>query len=200
MNMSPLDEFLERLFGEGRVVFDVRPEPVVKPDEQTLSRLRGVFEICRLGVAGPEPPFDPRVALDAAEVVRQACWALVSRGERAEDMLMRVRMPGQPKTASHHLSADVVFRFLPGIYRRSRGIDPSDPLTAVLAELLRTWPLSGVLGDLAEGPATPPDLGGHPGLLLLYAERLARNNRVAWRPSPQGMEYVELVASGGVHV
>jgi MoxR-vWA-beta-propeller ternary system domain bpX4 len=197
--MDRLDEFLERLFGMGRVVFDGRPEPVAGTLERPVARLRAVFEIDRLDIAGPEILFDPRVALDAAEVVRQACWALVSRGERAEEMLMRVRMPGRPTTASHHLSADIIFRLLPEIYRRSRGIDPADPLTTALAELLRAWPLSGVLADLADGPATPPELAGHRGLLLLYAERLARHNRMAWRPSPLGMEYVELVANGGVH-
>jgi MoxR-vWA-beta-propeller ternary system domain bpX4 len=199
MNMDPLDEFLERLFSEGRVVFDGRPEPLAGPLDRPVARLRAVFEIRRLEVAGPVIPFDPRVALDAAEVVRQACWALVSRGMRAEEMLMRVRMPVLPTTASHHLSADIVFRLLPGVHRRSRGIDPSDRLTTALADLLRSWPLSGVLADLDEGPASPPDLARHPGLLLLYAERLARHNRETWRPSPEGMEYVELVANGGVH-
>jgi hypothetical protein len=54
--------------------------------------------------------------------------------------------------------------------------------------------LSGVLSDVEEEPLTSLDLGGHPGLRLLYAERLARNRKPAWFP-PEGpaREYVELV-------
>jgi hypothetical protein len=53
-----------------------------------------------------------------------------------------------------------------------------------------------VLSDLPEGPETPPDLGGHPGLMLLYAERLAQHEKAGWRPDARGMEYVELVLRG----
>jgi hypothetical protein len=39
------------------------------------------------------------------------------------------------------------------------------------------------------------DLGGHPGLLLLYAERLALRPRPAWALHGPAREYVELVFS-----
>ena len=59
--------------------------------------------------------------------------------------------------------------------------------------LLRQWPLTGVLADVAEEPLTPPEFDGHPGLLLLYAERLARHEKPAWVPHGKAFEYVELV-------
>src|SRR5205823_131332 len=78
---------------------------------------------------------------------------------------------------------DLMLRFLPQVYRRARGIAVDDVLAATLAQTLRRWPLSGVLSDVAEAPLTPLDLNGHPGLLLLYAERLAGNVKPAWLPA-----------------
>jgi hypothetical protein len=98
-----------------------------------------------------------------------------------------------PSRASDHASADLLFRYLPQVLRRARAIDPSDPLVAMLGAVLRQWPLSGVLSDLDDGPATPPDLAGHPGLMLLYAERFAGRPRPAWQPAGPGRDVVEMV-------
>jgi MoxR-vWA-beta-propeller ternary system domain bpX4 len=98
-------------------------------------------------------------------------------------------------TASQHLSADLLLRYLPQILRRARGLDPVDPLADIVAETLRRWPLSGVLSDVEERPVGSLDFEGHPGLMLLYAERLAANDRPGWRPpeSSRVFEYYELV-------
>ncbi len=74
--------------------------------------------------------------------------------------------------------------------------DPADPLVALLADVLRQWPLSGVLSDLEDGPPVPPDLGGHEGLMMLYAERLVSHDRPGWLPEGRALEYVELVRGG----
>jgi len=53
---------------------------------------------------------------------------------------------------------------------------------------------SGVLADLDGTPATPPEFGGHPGLQLLYAERLAETGRAGWVPATgPAREWVERV-------
>jgi hypothetical protein len=59
--------------------------------------------------------------------------------------------------------------------------------------VLRRWPLSGVLADIEQGPLTALDFSGHAGLLLLYAERLARHERPTWFPTGAAKEYLELV-------
>ena len=103
--------------------------------------------------------------------------------------------------ASTHLSVDLTFRFLPQVLRRARGIDPGDALVTMIADVLRAWPLSGVLADLDEPPVEPKSLGfsGHSGLMLLYAERLATHDRSTWRPADgPALEYFELVAPGRV--
>jgi hypothetical protein len=142
-------------------------------------------------VAGPPLAFDADVALAAAEFVRQACWFLVHRGEPDEEVARRLTLP-PPASDAQHLSADLVLRFLPGVQARAQALAPDDPLAVILKEVLRQWPLSGVLAAVTEAPLTPPEFD-HPGLRLLYAERLAAHAKPAWRPREPGLEYVRLV-------
>jgi hypothetical protein len=145
-------------------------------------------------VAGPPIPFDAETALTASEVVRQACWFLVHHGEPEAELDGSLRMHGTPTMAAQHLSADLLLRYVPQIYQRARAHAPTDRLTILLERALRQWPLSGVLADVEEAPTTPLDFGGHPGLMLLYAERLARHKKPAWVPAGRPFEYVEWVS------
>jgi MoxR-vWA-beta-propeller ternary system domain bpX4 len=194
--MATLGDFLQTLFDEGRIVLRGRPIPQESDHASALSRLEAAFQIHRLDVAGPPIPFDGPRALLAAELVRQSSWFLINRSESVETMERFLIWPRPPRTASEHLSADLTFRFLPRIQRRSRSIAPGDRLASFLADLLRAWPLSGVLSDIPEGPKDVGDLGGHVGLWMLYAERLARDEKPAWMPRGPAREYVELVFRG----
>lgn len=199
--MGSLDEFLTRLFDEGRVLF--RQGPAQAPSNGAAARenaaavavLERAYGTYRLDVAGPPIPFDPEIARAAGELVRQASWALVNHDERVEDLGRRISMPRGPlpNRPSDHLSADLVLRYLPQLLRRARGFNPSDALVEWLTAVLRQWPLTGALAELDEGPTTRIDPCGHPGLALLYAERWARHERPAWRPEGETWEYVELV-------
>ena len=132
----------------------------------------------------------------AAELVRQSSWFLVNRSEPVEAMARVLMMPRPPRSANEHLSADLSFRFLPQILRRARSIAPGDLLAKFLGDLLHDWPLSGVLSDVDRAPGTVGDLGGHPGLWMLYAERLAVDERPDWMPDGELRGYVELVFRG----
>jgi hypothetical protein len=193
--MAPFGEFLTQLFEEGKIVFRSPRAPHDRHEAHAVTILERAFQTHALSVCGPGIAFDPGVACAAAELVRQASWALVNHGDRVSELEKRIKMPGSPLTPSHHLSADLTLRYLPQVLRRARGLDPSDPLIAILARVLRAWPLSGALSDLDEGPLAPLDFDGHRGLLLLYAERLLGNDRPSWRPAPPGpaWEHVELV-------
>ena len=193
MAMTAFHEFLTQLFDQGRIVF--RAAPRDRPSASALAVLAEAFEIHSLAVAGCRIAFDAEIACVAAEFVRQASWALVNRDERVSGLAKRMTMRGAPQTPSQHLSCDLTMRYLPQVLRRARGLDPSDPLVAEIANLLRAWPLSGVLSDVAEGPLVPPRFSAHPGLMLLYAERLIGNDRLCWRPTRNGpsWEYYELV-------
>ncbi len=191
--MDCFEDFLSRLLREGRVVFRRGPHRSPDASVEAVRLLAMAYEEDRRNVAGPAIAFDAAVACEAGELVWHACWALVSRGDRVEDLEPRLTMRRPPSKASDHASADLLFRYLPQILHRARAIDPSDPLVAMLGGVLRQWPLSGVLADLEDGPATPPELAGHPGLMLLYSERFAGRPRPAWRPGGRAREALELV-------
>jgi hypothetical protein len=194
--MATLGDFLQTLFAEGRIVLKGRPEPSEADRPAALRVLEAAFGVHKLDVAGPPIPFEARSALMAAELVRRASWFLVNRSESVREMERSLRMPRPPGSAGEHLSADVSFRFLPQLLRRARSIAPGDRLASFLADLLRAWPLSGVLSDLEQGPADVGDLGGHPGLWMLYAERLALDEKPAWMPRGAPRGHVELVFAG----
>jgi hypothetical protein len=194
--MPALAKFLHGLFEEGRIVLDGRPVTLESERAAALAVLTAEFESHRLDVAGEPIPFDPATSLIAGGLIRQVGWFLVNRSEPVEVMERSLVMPRAPKSASEHLSADLVFRFLPSIYRRARSISPGDRLSVFLKDLLKAWPLSGVLSDLVEGPESVGDLGGHPGLWMLYAERLAISEKPEWMVQGAARGHVELVFQG----
>ena len=158
------------------------------PIRAALTQLKSAYTAYALDVAGPAVPFDPPTALAAAKVVQQACWFLVCRDEPDEAIDKGLALPGPPSSAAQHLSADLTLRYLSQIHRRAFALGPEDRLTNRLAELLRQWPLSGVLSTVLEAPQGDLEFGGHKGLLLLYAERLLVNEKPAWIPSGRGLE------------
>jgi hypothetical protein len=186
--MSSFPAWLNELLTTGESV--MHGPPVCASGDRTaaLTLLRTDFARYALDVAGPPLDFDPAAALTAAEQVGSACWRLVT-GETAPRFAA-----GEPASRAAHLSADVTLRFLPAVVRRARRRPPEDTLTAELTELLGRWPLSGVLADLNEPPTGDLSFDGHPGLQLLYAERLVGREKSAWLP-PNGLarERVEQV-------
>jgi hypothetical protein len=187
--MSPFADFLQRVLDDGEAVF-LGP-PSGNGDTEARNVLADAFADHALDVAGPPIAFDPAAALAAAHVLADACWRLVAPTAAA------VAPVGEPHTPAAHLSADVTLRFLPMVYRRAAARAMNEPLVAELANTLRRWPLSGVLADLPSAPAGALDFGGHPGLQLLYAERLIDHEKAAWLPvAGPAWERVELVYRG----
>jgi hypothetical protein len=191
--MSAFMEFLGGLLAEGDVRLGGRLVLRAEERGRVAERLAVAFADYRLDVAGPPIPFDADAALGAAERLGLACWFLVRRTEPPEELVRCLTLPKPPRSAAEHLSADLVLRFLPQVHRRARALAPDDVLTGWLARLLRQWPLTGALADVEEGPTTAVELEGHPGLLLLYAERLVGNLRPTWVPRGPALGYVKLV-------
>lgn len=187
--------FLERLFAAGSAAFVEAPRTAEGPERAAAAAvLRRAFEADRLDLAGPPLPFDEKTALAAAEWTRRACWFLVSRDEPAEEVERALAAPPLPRSAAEHAAGDLTFRYLPTVHRRARAIAPDDPLARRLAEALRRWPLSGVLADVEGPPTGPRDCGGHYGLRLRYAERLADRERPGWEPADdEGRQVLALV-------
>jgi MoxR-vWA-beta-propeller ternary system protein len=193
MWQNMLADFLLNLFDAGEVIFRSAPESPTDDPGEAVKALRTAFAIYRLDVAGPLIEFDAESALPAAEFARWVCWLLLHRDSPEEEVQKRVVIPRRPESASEHLSADLVFRYLPQLYRRARTLSPEDVLTKRLAEVLRIFPLSGVLADLDEPPISPLQFAGHEGLQLLYAERFVRHPRDAWRPEGRIAELIDLL-------
>jgi hypothetical protein len=191
--MRPFADWLSRVLTHGESVQDA--PPTLSPEERpgVLALLRAAFDDHALDVAGPPVAFEPAVAVAAAEVLARACWLLVGADENDPTALT---LKAEPVSPSAQLSADVTLRFLPAVYRRAKVRSGTEPLAATVEMLLRAWPLSGVLADLDGGPSTPPAFGGHPGLRLLYAERLLATGRAGWVPADgPAREWVERVYS-----
>lgn len=144
-------------------------------------------------VAGPGLELDEPLALSATCYLLHACWFLLRRDQPAEAVEEALTMPCRSASPAQHLSVDLLFRLLPALHRRARAQDPADTLTSRLSETLRSWPLSGVLSCEEEGPAVTPEFGGHPGLLMLYADRWAQTCKPAWTPAGVGHEHLDLV-------
>ncbi|WP_435005528.1 hypothetical protein P12x_003371 [Tundrisphaera lichenicola] len=191
--MSSLGDFLRGLLKDGQVVFRERPIPSAKERPEALAVLESAFADHRLDLAGPSIEFDGDSALLASEFVRQACWFLIDRSEPVELVERVLILPARPSRESEHLSADLTLRFLPQVLRRARSIAPGDRLGEILGEVLRGWPLSGVLSDVEGPPDDLGSLGSHPGLLMLYAERLADHEKPGWMPSGLALDYVEMI-------
>lgn len=174
--MPPFPEWLSRVLSGGESVQDAPPALAASEYAEVERLLREAFDVLALDVPGPPIPFDAEAAVAAAGVLAVACWRLVG------DESFGPRLGEIPRSPAAHLSADVCLRFLPAVYRRARFRDPESALTRDLAELLRGWPLSGVLADLEEPPPTPTDFHGHAGLQVLFAERLFAVGRPSWVP------------------
>jgi hypothetical protein len=189
--MTEFAIFLNEALFEGRVSLHAPPPPAGDADAGKV--LRQAHEAQMLALAGPPLIFDERTALAAALLFAHAGWYFLNPGLAIEAPEKTLGMPLAPTKPEHHLSADLALRFLPALLRRAEALQQEDVLPLALQRVLRQWPLSGVLSDIAEPPLTSVDFGTHPGLNFLYAERLAKHERPGWLPQGRGMQYVELV-------
>jgi hypothetical protein len=191
--MSTSSNFWQRVFQDGSFLFDVAPRENPAKDRDTMLLLARFYQQHTLAIAGPSLKFVEDVAAHAARVVEWSAWYLVSQSGTLEDLDRDLAFPDEPRGPAEYLSADLTLQYLPSIYQRARALFPADRLTALLGDLLLRWPLSGVLADLPDAAPGNLEFGGHPGLLLCYAERLAENFKPAWMPRGLGVAYVEMV-------
>lgn len=195
--MGTFTQFLERLFYHGEVVLAQRPLLAEDDSTTVLKCLREAYEEIAFDIAGPILDFNSTIGLRAAQLTADACWYLIARHEPAEAVTTAFADLPKPQTAADHLSADLTFRYLPVVYRRAYALRSDDELTLRLADLLRAWPLSGVLCSVIEGPTSSLDFLGHRGLQQMYAERLLTHHRPAWVPgSGPTREWFDLLNAG----
>jgi hypothetical protein len=189
--MSSFRNWLAQVLTLGESLQDEAPHVSVQDRAGITELLHEAFGRHALDVAGPAIPFDADAAIGSAVTLAQACWELIAGDD---DTPFPLAVKSEPSSPAAHLSADLTLRFLADVYRRARAQNAGGKLTSEIERLLRSWPLSGVLADLDGEPATTLDFGGHSGLQLLYAERLAGTRRLGWLPqSGPSREWVERV-------
>jgi hypothetical protein len=191
--MATLASFLHDVLFEGRIHLHAAPADV--DDPVALAVLRRAYDAHSLSVAGPMLPLDEKTALAAGRLLEWAAWYYLNPNLPVDTPEKKLCTPTLPSKPEQHLSADLVLRFLPTLHRRAQALMQNDALPLTLEKTLREWPLSGVMADIVDAPMTPVDFGDHAGLNFLYAERLAKHERVGWFPLGRGMQYVELVWS-----
>lgn len=179
---EPLTQFVQTLLEKGQAMFLGRPEPPRTAPPELIAILKREYDRERLRRPGNSPPFSAATAARAAELTRQACWFLVSREEPDELVKRRVRLAIADPSPSDHASADLTLRYLSVIHRRACGFRLDDPLVLALSDVLRAFPLSGVLTAIHDPPTASLEFGGSLALMMDYAERWAANPKPEWRP------------------
>jgi MoxR-vWA-beta-propeller ternary system domain bpX4 len=191
--MSATLALVKQILLNGEAVFHEKPAFPKEERRPIQELLEGAYARYRLDVAGRPLSFDAEAGMEAARFLTFACWALV--GDDPPTVTEKqLRFEMQPAGPQEHLSADLSLRFLPTVHRRIRTRPPDDLLHHTVANVLRRWPLSGALSDVAEPPTGDFHFQNHPGLQLLYAERLAAHLRSTWIPQTgPAREVLELV-------
>lgn len=180
-----LAEFIEEIWTAGTCT--VRPTPMPAEQENELAALallQRAYADDAVHQPAPVPAFEAEAALWAARYLYRAVQLTVVR--ELDDTAVRVwlrQFPG-PATPEAHYSVDLLLRHLPDLLRLCQGLAPADALVQHLQATLQYWPLSAVGAKLSELPDPAPILA-HPGLRLLYADRLlaARDLPLAQHPA-----------------
>ena len=94
--MPAFADWLDALLSDGEAVMD--GPPAVPPKERGAAAdvLARHYRLRALDVAGPPLPFEPAVALAAAEQVALACWRLVTPEDATPLVLKAGREPVPP--------------------------------------------------------------------------------------------------------
>ncbi|MHC4841501.1 MAG: hypothetical protein ACYTDT_11225 [Planctomycetota bacterium] len=182
--------FLEQLLTNGEIVFKRPPSAPPQRDLESQRILEQTFKRYVLDLPGAPPRLDIKIAHRAANVVRWASWLTLSHDEEEDELQRLLLFEGTPRSAAQHFSADMCLRFLPRVHKRLRAGKPDDPVVGILEDILRRWPLSGVLCDIADPPVA---LTLHSDAAMqLYAERFMRNPKDNWKPDGKAAEFLEL--------
>ena len=180
--MAAFTHWLTSVLTEGHSTLTAAPAltPAERPAVERL--LRAAYARLQCEVAGPPIPFDLDLAVRIARLLADACWHLAALPPETP---LPSHTLATPASASEHFTGDLLLRFLVSVRKRATLRGPADPLANWCKSFLRAWPLSGVSMHCRDGPTTPLTFDGHPGLAMLYAERLAAHPEPEWVP-PSG--------------
>lgn len=146
-------------------------------ENDVAAELRDWDAVNRKDFPGAAPPLIPDAAHWAFRQFHLACQFATYRdlGAAQIDAALTVPCPTNglvsDTAAARHYSVDLVFRFLPDLYRLAKSAAEGDPLCNHLRRWSVEWPLSSV-GMTCANPIDPTAVCMHPGLLQLYVDRI----------------------------
>jgi hypothetical protein len=212
-------EFLHALFETGQAKVGPVAGPVVDPvgsetggdaDGESfggpgpLDIVREWDAANRLEFPGEAPALVPATAERAAELFYRACQFTVYRDVDAQTVATLFAEPvhdsagGGPAkpahqarraTAADHYTVDLIFRFLPELYRLAHRTSGADPLCDGLRLWAGRWPLSSVgMSSIGMVGVNPDDLATvceDGGLLRQYADRVIARRDVSRLADPR---------------
>jgi hypothetical protein len=138
-------KFLDKLLHSG----EVRLTDAIAPTDTELQRgslLLAAFEkTWRLELPGTAPAFSPVVASWAAASFFRAVQLLLFRDLPADEICSSFESACPPcDPVDKHYSVDMIFRFLPDLWKFSQAAAEQDPLSLQLKDWCIQWPLSSV--------------------------------------------------------
>ena len=170
--------FLRQLFESGRVVIEsaeFASQSAISASESLLADFEHQW---RTQLAGDAPTFDVEVATWAGQNFYRACQLLMHRNLAEEDALIGFPEFGfATGTPRSHYNVDLVFRFLPDLWKFAKALERTDPLSRRISDWCLQWPLSSV-GTANLDDELAVDIGGFandPSLAQLYVDRIIRH-------------------------
>ena len=144
--------------------------------EDVLLLLSELDAQCRAELAGEAPEFIPKAAAWAAVQLYRACQLSVSR-EVPPEIVVQALSIQCPSTAGPSVcySVDLVFRFLPDLYRLACQHAPEDIICGEIRKWAHLWPLSSVGVRLEQDFSIAP-FADSLALFRLYCDRVAAEN------------------------
>lgn len=169
---SPLGGFLRALFEQGEITVARYQGESPHVGEDVASVLSEAEAQVRAELAGDPPTFLPHAAAWATLQFYRACQFSVSRDVPPKIVLKELsrEYPGKDDLDTFY-SVDLIFRFLPDLYRIVNRLAPEDVLLGVLRTWAHRWPLSSV-GIRLEQEFSIEAWAGSFALLRLYCDRI----------------------------
>jgi hypothetical protein len=172
-------EFLRALTEHGRVRVAALKKQTSEVDDPDIDVvLREWDAVNRAEFPGAAPPLAPPVARWALEQFYRACQFAVYREAGAADIAaLAIPCPSAPAAARHY-SVDLVFRFLPDLFRLTKAAAEGDPLCDHVRRWAAEWPLSSV-GIAGVNPIDVSPVCEDRGLLQQYVDRVIARRDVS---------------------
>lgn len=171
MKLTP---FIEGLLQNGSVEVEDSIHPFREADgNQALLLLKQYYDRDVVEMSLIAPGFDPGAALWAAQYLYRAVQFILLRDQNEETIALHLQAFTEEQSAEAVYSVDLVFRYLPDLFKLAKGLAPGDPLVNHLKQEGARWPFSSVGIEIPQDTNDAVILS-HASLRYEYADRIIR--------------------------